>query len=70
MALLALSGCGNKGPLVLPTAPAADVPPLDAPAEGDPEPETLIDSNAQPVEGDASEGGDAATPPPAEPPSR
>lgn len=70
MALLALSGCGNKGPLVLPTAPAADVPPLDAPAEGDLEPETLIDSNAQPVEGDASEGGDAATPPPAEPPPR
>ena len=66
---LGLSGCGNKGPLVLSTAPAADVPPLDAPADGDPEPENLIDANAQPVEGDASEGGDTA-PPPAEKPPR
>ena len=60
---LGLSGCGNKGPLVLPTAPAADVPPLDAPVDGDPEPETLIDANQQPVEGDASEGAEAPTPP-------
>lgn len=65
---LGLSGCGNKGPLVLPTAPAADVPPLDAPVDGDPTPENLNDANQQPVQGDASEGGDAATPPPENPP--
>lgn len=70
LAVLALPGCGNKGPLVLPTAPAADVPPLDAPADGEPEPEALLEANQQPVEGDASEGGDTAMPPPAEPPPR
>jgi predicted small lipoprotein YifL len=64
---LGLSGCGNKGPLVLPNAPAADVPPLDAPADGDPEPEMLNEVDQQPVQGDASEGGEAATPP-VEPP--
>lgn len=29
---LALSGCGNKGPLVLPDAPADTAVPADAPA--------------------------------------
>lgn len=60
---LGLSACGNKGPLVLPAAPAAEVPPLDAPADADPEPEALHEANPQPVEGDASEGGSVATPP-------
>lgn len=63
---LGLSGCGNKGPLVLPGAPVDEVPPLDAPAHGDPEPETLNDANQEPVEGDGSEGG-ATTPPPVTP---
>lgn len=65
---LGLSGCGNKGPLVLPGAPADAVQPLDAPVDGDPDPESLNDANPQPVEGDGSEGGEAATPP--VPPSR
>jgi predicted small lipoprotein YifL len=58
-----LAGCGNKGSLVLPGAPVAEVPPLDAPADGDPEPETLNDANQEPVEGDGSEGGDTVPPP-------
>lgn len=66
---IGLSACGNKGPLVLPGAPAAEAPPLDAAADGDPEPETLNEANPEPVQGDASESGDAATPP-AEPPPR
>lgn len=60
---LGLSGCGNKGPLVLPNAPAEEAPPLDAPADADPEPETLNDANQQPPQGEGSEGGETATPP-------
>lgn len=60
---LGLAGCGNKGPLVLPGAPAAEVPPLDAPADAEPDPETLNDANQQPPQGEGSEGGEAATPP-------
>lgn len=63
---IGLSGCGNKGPLVLPTAPAPDAPPLDAPASDAPEPEAINGQNAEPVQGDASEGGDT-TPPPVTP---
>jgi predicted small lipoprotein YifL len=63
---LGLSGCGNKGALVLPSAAATQAPPLDAPADGDPEPETLNEANPEPVQGDASEGG-STTPPPAAP---
>ena len=33
--LAALAGCGQKGPLVLPPAPAAQsLPPVERPAEG------------------------------------
>lgn len=63
---IGLTGCGNKGPLVLPTAPAPDAPPLDAPATGAAEPETINEQNPEPVQGDGSEGGDT-TPPPATP---
>ena len=32
-ALATLAGCGNKGPLVLPTPPAAPIEPATAPAD-------------------------------------
>ncbi len=60
---LGLAGCGNKGSLVLPTAPVDAPPPVDAPADAPPEPETLNDMNQEPVEGDGSEGGTTAPPP-------
>lgn len=59
---LGLSACGNKGPLVLPSAPVEEMPPLDAPVDGDPTPETLNDANQQPPQGEGSEGG-TGTPP-------
>lgn len=65
--VLGLAGCGNKGPLVLPTAPAADAPapsPDAVPAEAPPTPEALNESTRPvPVEGEATEGGESATPP-------
>lgn len=66
---LGLAACGNKGPLVLPTAPPAETPPPESPAAAEPTPETLNDATRQPPEqGDATESGDAATPPGATPP--
>lgn len=67
LTFLALAGCGNKGPLVLPTAPppAEDAPPpAEAlPADATPTPENLNEGTRQePVEGDASEGSDAPPP--------
>lgn len=66
---LGLAACGNKGPLVLPTAPPPEqAPPVESPAPATPTPETLNDAGKQaPPEGDASESGDAATPPSAPP---
>ena len=68
---LLLSGCGNKGPLVLPTAPV-EVPPPDAvPTEAVPAAEPATDATApeaptpveegQPEEGQPEE--EPATPP-------
>ncbi|GAB6196228.1 LPS translocon maturation chaperone LptM [Lysobacter xanthus] len=70
LSLLGLAGCGNKGPLVLPTAPPAEQPaPVESPAPATPTPETLNDqTNQRPTEGDASEGGN--TTPPSTPPAR
>jgi predicted small lipoprotein YifL len=66
---LGLVACGNKGPLVLPTAPPAEeAPPVESPAPATPTPETLNDQqSATPPQGDASEAGAAATPPSAPP---
>ncbi|MES2669909.1 MAG: lipoprotein [Pseudomonadota bacterium] len=54
---LALSGCGNKGPLVLtddpPAAPAVEAPAVEAPAEA---PAPAVET--------APPAADAATPPP------
>lgn len=63
---IGLSGCGNKGSLVLPTAAAPDAPPLDAPAADTTEPEAINEQNPEPVQGEGSEGGDT-TPPPVTP---
>jgi len=62
---LGLAACGNKGPLVLPTAPSPEqAPPVESPPPATPTPETLNDQQATtPPQGDASEAGDAATPP-------
>ncbi len=55
---LVLSGCGNKGPLVMaddpPAAPAAEASAVEAPAE------------ASPTETAPSPAADAAAPPPAD----
>ena len=64
-ALAVLAGCGNKGPLVLPTPPApidlATVP--EVPAEAAPEETTPAETPAvEPAE-------DGSTPPPAEVPA-
>ncbi|WP_133479206.1 LPS translocon maturation chaperone LptM [Cognatilysobacter segetis] len=66
---LGLAACGNKGPLVLPTAPPPEqAPPVESPPPATPTPETLNDQqNSTPPQGDASEAGDAATPPSAPP---
>lgn len=63
---LGLAGCGNKGPLVLPTAPVEDaaVPP---PPAAEPVPEALNDAGTPPPQGEGSEG-DATATPPAKPP--
>ena len=57
---LALSGCGNKGPLVLtddpPAAPAVEVTAVEAPAEA---PAPAVETAPPPA-------ADAATPPPAD----
>jgi predicted small lipoprotein YifL len=59
---LALSGCGNKGPLVLtddpPAAPAVEAPAVEAPAV-----EAPAEAPAPAVE-TAPPAADAATPPP------
>jgi predicted small lipoprotein YifL len=67
---LGLAACGNKGPLVLPTAPPPEqAPPAESPAPATPTPETLNDQQATTLpEGDASEAGEAATPPGGTPP--
>lgn len=66
---LGLAACGNKGPLVLPTAPPAEpAPAAESPPAATPTPETLNEQQSTtPPEGDASETGGAATPPPATP---
>ena len=62
---LGLAACGNKGALVLPTAPP---PEQESPSPATPTPETLNDQqNSTPPEGDASDAGDAGTPPPVVP---
>ena len=66
---LGLAACGNKGPLVLPTAPPPEqAPPAESPPATPPTPETLNDQqSATPPEGDASDAGNT-TPPPSSPP--
>ena len=66
---LGLAACGNKGPLVLPTAPSPDqAPPAESPPAAEPTPEALNDRQQAPPEGDGAETGEAATPPSATPP--
>jgi predicted small lipoprotein YifL len=67
---IGLAACGNKGPLVLPTAPSPEqAPPVESPDPATPTPETLNDQQSEtPPQGDASEAGDAATPPGSTPP--
>lgn len=57
---LPLAGCGNKGPLVLPSAPVPDEAPATEPVPVDDvtEPEALIDSAP---EADADTGVDAGS---------
>ncbi len=55
---LALTACGNKGPLVLPDAPAADAPVGEAPAAD------------TPAETAAAPAADATTDAPQPPPNR
>lgn len=64
-ALATLAGCGNKGPLVLPTPPAASEPiiPPEAPVEAAP-------AEAAPADTPATEPAtDSSTPLPAETPA-
>ncbi|HEY4581491.1 MAG TPA: lipoprotein [Lysobacter sp.] len=66
---LGLAACGNKGPLVLPTAPSPDqVPPAESPPSAEPTPEALNDQQQAPPEGDGAETVEATTPPSATPP--
>lgn len=67
---LVLAACGNKGPLVLPTAPPPPEPPKAKPGEV---PVTISNANAPPVATDTRKKGAAVpsldqvlTPPPAE----
>lgn len=56
---LALAACGNKGPLVLPTAPPPPEPPKARPGEV---PVTISNVNAPPVATDPTKKGPAAVP--------
>lgn len=56
---LALAACGNKGPLVLPTAPPPPEPPKAKPGEV---PVTISNVNAPPVATDPAKKGPAAVP--------
>lgn len=62
---LGLAACGNKGPLVLPTAPPASAPPVEAlPPSEAPTPESLNDATkAAPVQGTSAEDGAPTSPP-------
>ena len=62
---LVLAACGNKGPLVLQTAPAPEgAPPVEAvPASTAPTPESLNDATRPaPVQGTTAEDGTPPTP--------
>jgi len=62
-ALATLAGCGNKGPLVLPTPPAAPIEPATVPA-------TPAEAPAeQPTEAPTTEPATDSTTPPAQPPA-
>ncbi|MCI4568178.1 lipoprotein [Lysobacter sp. CFH 32150] len=63
---LLLSGCGNKGPLVLPTAPVEVPPPEATPAEAAPAAEPTTDATAPEAPTPVEEGqpeAEPATPP-------
>ncbi|MGY4517357.1 LPS translocon maturation chaperone LptM [Lysobacter sp. HA18] len=62
---LGLAACGNKGPLVLPTAPPPEqAPPVESPPATPPTPETLNDTqHATPPQGNGTDAGDAPPPP-------
>lgn len=56
---LPLAGCGNKGPLVLPTAPVSDAPATDAmPAGETTDAEEVVEPN---VDAEADSGVDAGS---------
>jgi predicted small lipoprotein YifL len=68
-ALASLAGCGNKGPLVLPTAPAEPVIAPDAPAETPTTEPAAEDGTTPPATEDSTTPAtDDSTTPPAQPP--